>query len=841
MVKIPSVEEYESILERVEEYLRRIDVETEPTLRPKAVRELVNKYLGLYIEGNSKRSANPVKKQPLTDPIRDFVNQGLVTPEVVGGERDSFLYSREHVRDFIALNILRLRGYSYANMAAMLLRRCHIEIDSLTSRSGKNTSLPSEGERALLTLRSRLAGYLLKWLLGQQAVEGTLLHIMKRAAHIPLPEHETRIIVQRVTPKDLMSLPGQIKHDRELIGRVIVAGEVLLRNPDIRELSRFPYYQWFQITVERGNHTHSQLITVGYPTSDDSPSRLQIPTEPGRKTAMAMLVDAMLVEPFPGRKDERNSRDSLADTAIQSGYLSDLVDIVPELSDLWDYAAVFVPTNDTSTRELALQAVSHTFPPKIPLMVRLENGRPLVGWAFHNGLPITVNRPVQAVMAHHSLENAWAACAVPTRASGRSNGALYIATHSKPPGEQSIVFDEASILVLSLIGDVIGEIIERNQIRLDAESSSLLTMGQPEKYDRKWSEFRREVTEILKGVESAEAIDDLDDNLHIVAVKIQTSDKLRRSDPDLATWLDQHLQDTTYRFYLQCGFGAPRFFQRYSDRGSEFACVLPSLKISDADDRAFRDELRRLLRSVVLRISFDQSVTASSFVWSLPFRRTLLRKQVQSGEMDPETRAGDIFRETEEALLVLEYIEQAHEYEKEGQYRQALGSYQTASKIAQSNTYLMRHVAKTYMALGDSESLESSIAWWEQLINNSPVTSQHYFRLAQAQALLGRFSEAEKNFSIALKEDPSNDRALLAFGDLFLVQGNFEHAEELYLECLKKDLGSRDHVWLRLAEASHWSRESALAIDYALDVFARDPDNDQAQHALLLYRNAFYP
>ena len=181
---------------------------------------------------------------------------------------------------------------------------------------------------------------------------------------------------------------------------------------------------------------------------------------------------------------------------------------------------------------------------------------------------------------------------------------------------------------------------------------------------------------------------------------------------------------------------------RHENVDHEFVCLIPLIKIDDRTDRELRSELRNLLNSLELQVSISNTLHVASYVWSMPFRLTVLQtrlRKIESGDAAIEL-VSEIVTEVEQARVALPLIEKGHAFEQERDFR-ARGCYLQALQQAPGNHYLIRHIAKMHSALGE---LAQSAKYWERLIKEDPHAT-HHARYAWALAGQGRFATQPNN------------------------------------------------------------------------------------------------
>jgi tetratricopeptide (TPR) repeat protein len=621
--------------------------------------------------------------------------------------------------------------------------------------------------------------------------------------------------------------------DGDIIGFISSEPDRELLFPDIHyeNLVDFGIHQWLLITANIHPPFRSYELMLGFPF--EAPlDAVAIPNDNFESTIIALLLKATSLDLISERRDAEDIDQIKFDV---STIINTLVDLIPDISDLWEYCAVLTSSPDQGGL-LRVIAFSRDFPRGLRQELSniiIEPGQPLAGWAYEQSYPIIIQRATEdddPRLAFQNLEKATAAIAIPTHAQKSRNGVLYVGTRFEIPQGKN-AFSEAEIRVLMILADIIGEVIERNRIRRKSELLSLETINKTPITYQTWSTLESSIKHTLSQVTKLETDPSAQANLHLTIVRIEAVEKLRLRSPSISTWITNHILETTRDFFLFNEFGDPNFYLYDFHFPNKFACLLPHLVITDKEDRKLRNMLRELLSSLKLSFSFNDHVQINTNVWSMPFRYIgLIKRMKQFSETNQaiEYVAREIVSEVEDALAVIPYIERGHMHERENAYSDALEQYLTAHLLAPKNRYIIRHIAKTYSAVGD---YSNSVNWWEKLIDKKHP--RHYCRYAQAQALLNQIENACESYQIAHNLDLGNPNILLEWGDLLFNQGEFDDAIHKYEKALKLEQFERDTLWLRIAEARLISGDKSSALSCVKLVLNRKPDNREARRLML--------
>ena len=547
---------------------------------------------------------------------------------------------------------------------------------------------------------------------------------------------------------------------------------------------------------------------------------------------LALLLETVFLE-----VDERSLPDepSIGSQTENSTLLRSLVEIIPLISDVWEYSAILTASAKQSNH-LQIAAISMKFPQELRSDVTIEPGQPLTGWAFKWDNPIVVQGTLgldDPRLAYQASERATAAAAIPTHVHQRCNGVLYVGTRYVL-ADYGEPFNRAELRVLRVIADVIGETLERNRIRVDFENYSYdQIIRKPTITRHSWATLRDHVSTALSSVsQGSKSVLNDNENMHLTVVRNETYNQLRRKRPEIADWITQHILETCQEYFLKKGLGNPLIFPRQDTTLQEFVCFIPRILISDDQDRVLRNNLRELLSSLNLPFSYQDHFEVKSFVWSMPFRLKELQRRLRddanpSRVVDQVT--SEIVREVEEALMTLPRIEKGHDHESKGAYSLALDEYLAAHYMAPLNRYLIRHIAKTFAALG---KLKDSTLWWEKLIAQDPA-AKHLVRYSYVLAAQGRFEEAIASYARAFEYDPHNSQILIEWGDLLLLQQRIEDALLKYEAAVNLQTQNTPLVWLRIAEAYIAAGDLDQATMFAELVLRQQPDNQEARRIML--------
>ena len=695
--------------------------------------------------------------------------------------------------------------------------------------------MPPQGLRGQFILNSRVLAIALSHIFRNSIQPGTILHLRER--HTPpsasLPQGTVKL---NAVYMDLIAAEKYVSliRDGDMVGFVSSEPDREILFPPFTQeiLPEFGMAHWMLITVKMGNPLKQYDLMIGAKEKEYL-TAAKIPTNNFEASILGTLIRVAFLKPVAQRSMDNPMTGNEFD---KSTMLNSLVDYIPQLSEAWEYCAVLT-TSPEKPNHLRLSAISRNFPKDIQQEVSnilVEPGQPLTGWAFQSTYPIVIQHTTgtnDPRLAYQYLEKATSAIAIPTKAQSHVNGALYIGTRKELPADQ-LTFNDAEIRVLQIVADVIGEVIERNRIRRFSENSSSDIITIPPLTFNDWGALRNDIGEILEKISRADIESRNIDNMHLTIIRVESHPEIFRKNPHVSEWLTNHIIETTRTFFVREYHSNPRIYlhniSEQISQISKFVCLVPNIVITDDRDRELRAQLRKLLSSLRLPFSFEESLPVSTHVWSMPFRYKGLKSRIaQHGET--EAVLDELITEVEDALVVIPYIENAHQFESEQAFSAALEQYLAASYLAPNNRYIQRHIAKAYAAIGD---LKNSAVYWGKIVSAEPHPS-HYLRYANVLARLGNARGANETYKKAYKLESNDPRILMEWGDFLAIDGGTEEAIKKYEAALKLEVTNRDLLWLRLADVHFDLANFESVHNFVKLVLDRQPDNQEARRMML--------
>ncbi len=130
--------------------------------------------------------------------------------------------------------------------------------------------------------------------------------------------------------------------------------------------------------------------------------------------------------------------------------------------------------------------------------------------------------------------------------------------------------------------------------------------------------------------------------------------------------------------------------------------------------------------------------------------------------------------------MVMEAVEQS----KRGQYDEAMVKLFKAKTLSPDDHSIDKHLGILYMRMG---RYDESIVSLNRYLEARPTNANIHSLIAQVFMKLKRLDEAKKHLLFAYEETPDSGMVLIAMGDLLVMVGNFEKAEDYYREALRVD------------------------------------------------------
>lgn len=784
------------------------------------------------------------------DNLTDWVAMGIVNPKIEEGDRNTHLYGRDQIIESVLASVLHYQNdLSYTDILSLLLKEARANATSSAPYyQSVDIELPNQRNRALATLRSRMFGVVLTWVLGKSIPVNTHVFLRKFTHTLPdIGKGKAKLTEKNWMDRDRAQNETGVIRPEDVIGVVSSELEVLFSGFEYASLNAAPPEDWYSLKIVLGDPAYEYNLMLGFDRSVCDPSNLHIdiPENTKQLYILGLLLSIIYAE---GNDIEASEQEK----TLHSTSLHSLAEIIPTLSSSWEYCAILA-VRMNKREQLEVKAASHTFPKdllKNLTTILIDFAQPLSGWAIENDYPIKVHQIDldESWPVFQEIEKAQAGAAIPTHANNKRNGVLYIGTTKPSKGDEKI-FDDSDIRVLQILSEVLGELIERSLIRQSIESNALRVINKPPMMYLPWEQLEKDFDRTLSELEHQNVGET--DNLHLTVIKTQIDDETLRKHPGILSWYPEHILDTTWEFFNRNYQGVPTVYIYDRDNNKDFAIFIPEIQITNARDRDLRSKLKKLLCSLEIKYSPSDQASATAYLWTIPFRKDLIKSRL-FGPSPVELSLSytkRIVQDAEELFVLLPLREQAHEMERNKDYQAALRLYIRAWNYSRSNTYLIRHIAKIYEVLGD---YENSIQWWKILIEKE-CSAYPLFRCARVYALTCDYNSAIEYFQKAWDQHyserqsiqgeinlspqyPGTQEILKYWADTLVATRSIDEAIEKYREVLKSYGGENcDEVFLCMAEVfaeKAVMTKSAIDLDAAKDycdlVLKGSPENRTA-------------
>lgn len=745
--------------------------------------------------------------------IRHLRRVHLVHPEIdSSGDRKTYWYTRADLRDVLVIWALQYEHNIPLSKVGGLLWREECERNASLAQSSRGLSVSvthNQMQRAQFHLRGRLLEVVSTWLFTGQVPRQAIILLRQIPSHRPEVKAATRVVAKDAEWSQVDRAFD--RHPGDLVVSVSRDGEVLHHQEAVKWRD-FRHYRWYHFLLQGDQPGADYHVIIGIPPDPGLPLSPVVSTP----TAARVLTPLLRLCFLPQWKDRLGQ----ASTPLQA-----VANMIPDISPFWQYCVILSPDR-SSGESLIVLAHSTGFPRDVNTGTILSPGQFLSGWTYQTGQVCVVQQSIgrdDPRIARQSEERATAAIAVPTMVNGSINGVIYVGTRISPPDGE--VFSGPQIGILRLLGNIVGEFIERQAISQQTRQAGLRILEEKPLGKKSWDELADHLSQALEEVKIAKERYDYFDNLHIMAVRVDNYHEIRVRSDQIVAWVAGLVAETVGDFYRAQYSVLPILYFRCP---SEFVLVINHLRLDDAQERQLRRELRD--RIGTLALPFDQGVSTirvQCLVWSLSFRYSSLSAKLD--RTGAQHLALALQHEVEDALANLPHINEAHDHEAMGAYQLAYDHYYLAHKRAPHNTYLMRHLAKVCTRLRD---YHSAVGWWERVLNHErhPRFYQH---LAEVYACLQDYSVALDHYRKAAELDPGDARCYLGWGQVLLAMDDYQAALDKFATARQLDRDNQALYALHEAEAYAGMGNYRHAADACERALIYDRDNPDAIKLLL--------
>jgi tetratricopeptide (TPR) repeat protein len=137
-------------------------------------------------------------------------------------------------------------------------------------------------------------------------------------------------------------------------------------------------------------------------------------------------------------------------------------------------------------------------------------------------------------------------------------------------------------------------------------------------------------------------------------------------------------------------------------------------------------------------------------------------------------------------------------------------------------------IGEAFYNLGD---LQRSINYYKKAVDLASYVLDFKNKYGSAMASQGQLSNAEKEFTEILNENPKHVSALTNLGYVKLMQGKMQESEKLYFKALSLD-PDYEALLLNIAGLYAYKKEFKQAEIYLNKLLKRNPNNIKAKQAL---------
>lgn len=175
--------------------------------------------------------------------------------------------------------------------------------------------------------------------------------------------------------------------------------------------------------------------------------------------------------------------------------------------------------------------------------------------------------------------------------------------------------------------------------------------------------------------------------------------------------------------------------------------------------------------------------------------------------------------------------------EAELKLKQSLRLNTIPSQIIDENHFISDFQARKLLAstyYHQKDKLDLALHDYNTLIEENPNDSSLKFNKAKVLIKLGEYKLAKKELKIFLKDNPENEKALLALGRSYLFSKKYTKAIDL-LKKMQKSYHSNDKVLLELARSYAQNRQYGEALEYYTILLERKTSLDILEEISNIY------
>lgn len=735
---------------------------------------LINDVLGLQIRSHQ---------------VRHLISRQIIYPEPQKNDQGHYLFGWTQIVDILLF--YRFEGVPRIRLLALFREEAEEKIRKLEETHAGSIHLPyGQVKRSFMFWRSNLMMVFLSSLFNGSVPREARLALRKDLDEDPALYRGAPVF--RFDRSDdyrsLLDITTSTEGDIQLI--TTSDREVLHLDMPEEEWNGCcnVNYEWylFELGLKKKPSLYKAVIVVPTMYHDEL-------TISDKKTVNAALLARVLKAFFFNEEDIPLP---LYDVEPFSTRLQILVDLIPTLSSSWDFSTIFVPDPERPDTLKSVAISQGVLKEEALGGFRVSRGELLSGWVLEENRIAVIKEKASGrdPRCVESFEGEYhSAVAVPTIGPREPNGVLFVGAVQ----EADIpLFDDADLLFLRILGAILGNLIELENLRGSLRQTSISILGAPELRISESGELRDALETALKRIPSDPAAIYQEDSLHLIAIRMENLSTIKKLSAPVSLWSKDQILYLAQQFCIEKRLGNPQIFPRASS--NELVLLIDRIRLSDDEERELRSELRENLNTLELYFEPGKMPTrVKCELWSLPFRHNLLVSEISRARNGASTVANRLSSTIDQVFLTLTPIQLGHEYDWAGNPKKSLEQFEIAEALYPDSAYIKRHKAKALTKLGKHEAASKI---WEALVEASPHPSL-YSRLAYDYACMSLFDRAEENYQLALQLNSEDPRSFEELANVFTQRGSFKEAISNYLKASSLDKINAHQYQLRIAQA----------------------------------------
>ena len=443
----------------------------------------------------------------------------------------------------------------------------------------------------------------------------------------------------------------------------------------------------------------------------------------------------------------------------------------------WDYCGILVPKD--SSPILRVVAWSSHFPELLQNEVfgidTDGSASPtLPVWVFKNNDATVVNQVVNndPRILQVEAERVSAAAAVPATSGNKVVGVIYVASR-RLDNRGSQCFDHIDLKLLRILGQIIGEMIERDNGASRCANNALKIIPEPPITFQESDDLQRDISVFV------ENLFNLDNNLNsvdsfiVLTIGIDGILQVASRQKEIVSWISEKVQEKTHRFLtkeLAHDLLDTSSLRIYKSGLEQIVALLSRTK---EDHRRLRADLEKNLAALQGFGTKPEQIKID--VWSLEFKYSDLFQKIKVHEYSKSDLAKELWEKVQGSLNVLENIREGNKYLNGSRYDRAFWAFETAHRQEPANPYVLRHMAQCKIIL---KQYDDAIRYAEQAVQLDGKYAGSHVVLGDAYIAGGNYEQAVKAYKDAISLNPNHAPLYLGFGQALVLDGNCKHVDE---------------------------------------------------------------